>query len=83
MPLQKTLDGCKLMPFVGLCLALCTPFAARLLHLGAPPEQAQVMNVAVDYQTVNGLTIPGQLSMEVIGTGTFNFTFDGCSTNTK
>jgi hypothetical protein len=40
MPLRKTIDGCKLVPFVGLCLALGTPFAARLLHLGTPPEQA-------------------------------------------
>ena len=62
---------------------LVSKFAAHILPAGAPPEQAQVMNVAVDYQTVNGLTIPGQLSMDVIGTGTFNFTFDGCSTNTK
>jgi hypothetical protein len=62
---------------------LVSKFAAQILPAGAPPEQAQVMNVSVDYQTVNGLTIPSHLSMNVIGTGIFDFTFDGCSTNAK
>lgn len=58
-------------------------FEAHILPAGAPPEKAQVMKVNVDYQSLNGLTIPGQLSMEIVGSGTFNFTFDGCTTNPK
>ena len=56
MPLQKTMDGCKLMPFVGLCLALCTPFAARLLHLGTPPEQA--MQTLAAWPSWHKLSLP-------------------------
>ena len=41
------------------------------------------MNVDIDYQTINGFPIPDKLNMEVIGTGKFNFTFDGCATSTK
>jgi hypothetical protein len=58
-------------------------FVAHILPAGAAPEQAQEMNVAIDYQTVDGLIIPGHLNMEVAGTGMFNFAFDGCTTNQK
>jgi hypothetical protein len=55
-------------------------FAAEILPAGAPPTQTQKMLARVDYQTVNDQAIPGQLSIDVSGTGSFNFTFDGCST---
>ncbi len=58
-------------------------FEAHILPAGTSPEQAQVMKIAIDYQTANGLTIPAQLNMDVIGTGTFKFAFDGCTTNPK
>ncbi len=41
------------------------------------------MKIGVDYQTVNGFLIPGHLTMDIIGTGLFNFTFDTCTTNPK
>jgi hypothetical protein len=44
-------------------------------------RQPQKMIARVDYQTVNSQTIPGQLNMEISGAGSFNFEFDGCSTN--
>jgi len=50
---------------------------------GTPPGQAQNMNVDIDYQEINGFPIPDKLNMEVIGTGKFNFTLDGCATSTK
>jgi hypothetical protein len=62
---------------------LVNGFVARILPPGATPAQAQEMKVAVDYQPLNGLTIPSHLNMEVIGTGVFNFTFDACSNNPK
>ena len=55
-------------------------FAAEILPAGAAPTQTQKMLARVDYQTVNDQAIPGQLSIDVSGTGSFNFTFDGCST---
>lgn len=55
-------------------------FAAEILPAGAAPAQTQKMLAHVDYQTVNNQVIPGQLSIDVSGTGNFNFTFDGCST---
>ncbi len=62
---------------------LVNAFDAHIMPAGVPPEQAQVMKVGIEYQTANGLTIPAQLNMEVEGTGTFNFTFDTCTTNPK
>jgi hypothetical protein len=41
------------------------------------------MKVGIEYQSVNGLTIPAKLNMAVVGTGLFNFAFDGCTTNPK
>jgi hypothetical protein len=60
---------------------LVKSFAAEILPAGATPQQTQKMQVRVDYQTVNSQTIPGQLNMDISGTGNFNFAFDGCSTN--
>jgi hypothetical protein len=58
-------------------------FEAEILPAGATPQQTQKMLVRVDYQTVNSQTIPGQLNMDIPGTGNFNFAFDGCSTEAK
>lgn len=62
---------------------LVRAFEANILPAGVVPEKAQVMKVNVEYQSLNGLTIPGQLNMEIAGAGTFNFAFDGCTTNPK
>jgi hypothetical protein len=59
---------------------LVSAFRAHVVPAGATPGQAQDMNVNIDYQTVNGFPIPDKLNMEVIGTGKFNFTLDGCAT---
>ena len=58
-------------------------FAAEILPAGATPAQSQKMMARVDYQTVNQQAIPGQLSIDVTGTGNFSFTFDGCTTETN
>jgi hypothetical protein len=60
---------------------LVSGFVAHILPAGAASGQEQQMQVAIDYQAVNGLTIPSALNMDVVGTGKFNFKFDGCSTN--
>ena len=60
---------------------LVRTFAAEIVPAGSTPQQMQKTMVRVDYQTVNSQTIPGQLNMEISGTGNFNFAFDGCSTN--
>jgi hypothetical protein len=60
---------------------LVSSFAATILPPGATPAQQQKMNVGVEYQTVKGFLIPHTLSMDVVGTGTFSFTFDGCTVN--
>ena len=54
-------------------------FLAHILADGAPPAQAQEMRVEVEYRTVDGFSIPSKLSMEVVGTGIFNFSFEGCT----
>jgi hypothetical protein len=59
---------------------LVSGFRAHVLPAGTPADQAQDMNVDIDYQTINGFPIPDKLSMDVIGTGKFNFTLDGCAT---
>ena len=56
---------------------LVKTFTAEIEPAGA--QQTQKMMARVDYQTVNSQTIPGQLNMEISGTGSFNFAFDGCS----
>ena len=59
---------------------LVKAFSTEIIPAGAAPEQTQKMLVHLEYQTVDNQTIPGQLSMEIVGTGNFNFAFDGCST---
>jgi hypothetical protein len=60
---------------------LVQSFQARILPAGTPPEQAQLMHVALEYHTVDGFPIPARLNMEVVGTGKFNFLLDGCRVN--
>ena len=62
---------------------LVKSFSTEIVPAGAAPEQTQRMQVRVEYQTVNNQTIPGQLNMEIVGTGNFNFGFDGCSTESN
>lgn len=54
-------------------------FLAHIQQLGNPPGPAQQMNVGIEYLTVEGFPIPHQLNMEVVGTGTFNMTLEGCT----
>ncbi len=60
---------------------LVSAFAATIQPPGATPAQQQKMNVNVEYQTVKGFLLPQSLSMDVVGTGTFSFKFDGCTVN--
>jgi len=60
---------------------LVTSFTAHI----RPPESAsaksQEMHVSIEYETVDGFSIPARLSMDVVNTGTFDFVFDGCKVN--
>ncbi len=58
-------------------------FRAHILPTGTSSGQVQDMKIDVDYQTVDGLLIPGHLTMDIVGTGLFNFAFDTCATNPK
>jgi len=58
---------------------LVNEFQAHILPAGAPPEQAQDMHVAIEYQTLDGFPIPARLNMTVANSGTLNFVMDGCS----
>ena len=60
---------------------LVSGFLANILPAGTPADQAQEMHVGIDYQTMDGFYIPSRLNMEVVGTGIFNFTMDGCKVN--
>ncbi len=60
---------------------LVNSFQAHILAAGSPPERAQDMNVAIEYQIVQGFPLPSTLNMSVVGTGVFNFVLDGCTTN--
>ena len=58
---------------------LVSGFLAYILAKGDPPEKTQEMHVAIEYQTVEEIPLPARLRMEVMGTGVFSFTFDGCT----
>jgi hypothetical protein len=62
---------------------LVSGFRAHVIPVGTSPDQAQDMTVDVNYQPVNEFPIPEKLNIEVIGTGKFNFTLDGCATSTN
>ena len=57
---------------------LVNGFVAHIVPAGAAPGQAQEMHVAIEYQDVDGAPIPAKLDMSVVGTGIFNFNFEGC-----
>ena len=60
---------------------LVNHFDAAIEPVGEASAHAQVMHVQVLYATVDGLPIPSNLNMEVVGTGTFSMAMDGCHTN--
>jgi hypothetical protein len=62
---------------------LVNGFRAHIVPAGSGPGQAQDMTVAIEYQKIGDIPIPGHLSMEVMGTGKFDFTMDGCAINPK
>ena len=51
-------------------------FVASIQNPSAPVQQ---MNVAVEYQNIDGFSIPSRLDMEMAGTGAFNMTFSQCT----
>jgi hypothetical protein len=59
---------------------LVNHFDAHIEPVGQASVPAQVMHVQVVYATVDGLPIPSNLNMEVVGTGTFSMAMDGCHT---
>ncbi len=58
---------------------LVTGFQAKVQPQGAQPEKAQEMRVGLEYKTIEGFPIPSELSLQVIGAGVFNFSFDRCT----
>ena len=60
---------------------LVNRFDAHIEPVGQATVPAQEMHVQVTYATVDGLPIPSNLNMEVVGTGVFNFSMDGCRTH--
>jgi hypothetical protein len=62
---------------------LVNAFEAHILPAGATAGQEQAMKIDIEYQPVDGLTIPARLKMNVVGTGQFDYAFDGCATNPK
>ena len=58
---------------------LVNGFLAHILAAGEPAEKTQEMHVGIEYEVVDGFQIPSRLNMEVIGSGTFNFSFDDCT----
>jgi hypothetical protein len=54
-------------------------FLAHIQQLGNPSAPIQEMHVGIEYQTIEGFPIPQQLNMEVVGTGIFNMSLDGCT----
>jgi hypothetical protein len=54
-------------------------FVAYIQKADDPSAPVQQMNVAVQYQTIDGFPIPSQLDMEVVGTGVFNMALSQCT----
>jgi hypothetical protein len=59
---------------------LVNRFDAHIQPAGDASGPAQVMHVQVIYSPIDGVPIPSQLIVEVVGTGTFNMALDGCHT---
>ncbi len=60
---------------------LVNQFDAHIDPVGQATVPTQEMHVKVSYATVDGLPIPSNLNMEVVGTGIFDLTMDGCRTH--
>jgi len=60
---------------------LVNRFDAHIEPVGQATVPAQEMHVQVSYAAVDGLPIPSNLNMEVVGTGIFNLSMDGCRTH--
>jgi hypothetical protein len=54
-------------------------FLAYIQKAGDPSAPIQEMHVGIEYQTIEGFPIPRQLNIEVVGTGIFNMSLDGCT----
>jgi hypothetical protein len=59
---------------------LVNRFDAHIEPAGQSSGPVQVMHVQVVYAPIDGVPIPSQLIVEVVGTGTFNMALDGCHT---
>ena len=60
---------------------LVSSFDALLQPAGVPAAEARQMHIALTYQTVSGIQIPGKLSVELPNVVEMDFTFDGCTVN--
>jgi hypothetical protein len=58
---------------------LVSGFLAHILAEGTPPAQEQEMHVGIEYQTLEDFPIPSRLHMEVVKSGVFDFSLDGCT----
>ena len=54
-------------------------FLAHIQQGNNPPGPVQEMRVGIEYQTIEGSPIPRQLNIEIVGTGIFNMSLDGCT----
>jgi hypothetical protein len=60
---------------------LVSSFDALLQPAGVPPANARQMHIAIEYQTISGIQIPGKISVELPNVVEMDFTFDGCTVN--
>lgn len=54
-------------------------FLGHMRQLGSPPAPDQDIRVSIEYQAIQGLPIPKQLNVEVVGAWIFNMSLDGCT----
>jgi len=54
---------------------------ALLQPAGVPAADARQMHIALEYQTVSGIQIPGKIGVELPGVVQMDFTLDGCTVN--
>jgi hypothetical protein len=60
---------------------LIKSFIAHVQPPGASPESAQVMNVALEYQSVGAFLIPARFAVDMPNLVEMDFAFDGCTVN--